>query len=619
MIQTLLHWIRQPRLLIGISVILAIAIGAAWWLLRPSQTTVQRNYRVVQPQIDGLVAIVSATGQIEPDQTVNLSMASAGRIAEVLVRVGDRVQAGQPLARADSRELQLRLAQADASVAQAQANFDKLRQGATERDVAIAQAQLEQARAQLLQVQGGVTSADLAAAQAQLAQAQAALSTLTNGPQQSDVEVAAARVRDAELTLQAQRDQLSQAKTNAQIALDQATNTLTQAQSRYSTAKQNWEYVQATGADPIVRRVSDPNRPGQTKPNTLNDSQRQQYYDAFVQAEAALNTAENSVEQARIAFEQAQRAEVVGVERAEGQLAISIAQRDQVVAGATSDQIAAARAQVASARANLEKLNGDQRIGAVQAAQASVALAELRLAQLQDGPLPVEVAAAQAQLDSADAQRELARLALEEATLLAPFSGEIAEVNLKVGEVPSPAQPALVLTNLALLHVNVTVDEVDISRIRASQTVTLTLDALPETILRGQVDTIAPLSVLQSAVTSYQVRIAIQQSDPRVRPGMSTNADIVVDQRQATLILPRRALRSDRGQLVVDLVDPGLCAANSTLPQRPPLTARPVQIGLSNEQVVEILGGVNEQDCIYVEGIDARSNPLAGPPPGARR
>jgi HlyD family secretion protein len=149
--------------------------------------------------------------------------------------------------------------------------------------------------------------------------------------------------------------------------------------------------------------------------------------------------------------------------------------------------------------------------------------------------------------------------------------------------------------------------------------VTLTLDALPETILRGQVDTIAPLSVLQSAVTSYQVRIAIQQSDPRVRPGMSTNADIVVDQRQATLILPRRALRSDRGQLVVDLVDPGLCAANSTLPQRPPLTARPVQIGLSNEQVVEILGGVNEQDCIYVEGIDARSNPLAGPPPGARR
>jgi HlyD family secretion protein len=613
--------IFRPQVLLGVAVVLAIAAVIGTFVLRSSQGVTTRAYQLVTPHNDTLTAIVSANGQIEPDQTVHLSLGASGRIVEVLVVVGDRVEAGQPLARADQRELRLRAAQAEATLAQAQANADQLRQGATELEIVAAQAQLAQAQGQLLQVQGGVTAADITAAQAQLQQAQAALARLTGGPDQDDLEVAQAKVRDAELSLATQRDQLSQAKTSAHGQLDQAANALTQAQSRYSTAKQNWEYVQETGADPIVRRVSDPNRPGQTKPNTLNDSQRQQYYDAFVQAEASLHTAEENVAQAQVAYDNALRSEAVGVERAEGQLAIAQAQRDQVIAGADADQVAAARAQVAAARANLDKLGGDQRAGGLQAAQAAVVQAQAHLDQLRDGPRSVELDAAQAQVDSARAQLELAKLALEEATLLAPFGGEIAEVNLKVGELPNPALPAITLTNLERLHVNVTVDEVDISRIRVSQPVTLTLDALPGAALSGSIQSVAPLAVTQSAVTSYQVRIGIERSDPRVRPGMSTNADIIVDRRETALVLPRRAVRSDRGRLVVDVVrDAGLCALpSSQWPVQPDRDQREVQIGLSNEQLIEVLGGVTPGDCVYVEGVDARLNPLSGPPPGVRR
>ncbi len=611
----------RPRILIGIVALLVVAGIAATFVLRGGQVAPQRNYSLVTPRTDTLVASVSAAGQIEPDQTVNLNLAATSRIDEVFIAVGDHVKEGQILARADERELRLRVAQVDAALAQSRANYQKLNNGASERDVLAAQAQLDQANAQLLQINGGVTNADLAAAQAQLQQAQAALTSLTNGPKQSDLDVALARVRDAELALQTQRDQLSQAKTNARIQLDQTTNALTQAQSRYSTATQNWEYVQSTGADPIVRRVSDSSNPGQTKANMLNDSQRQQYYDAFVQAEAALRTAENSVAQARVAYENALSAEKLGIERAEGQLAIAQAQRDQVGAGATSDQLAAARAQVAAARANLAKLGGDQRAGALQAAQAAVALAENRLAQLRDGPQTVELAAAQAQVDNAQAQLDLAKLALGEATLVAPFDGEIAEVNLKAGENPSPTKPAITLANLTRLHVTVTVDEVDIPRIANGQLVTLTLDALPGAILAGKVESIAPLAVSQSTVTSYKVRIGIVGGDAQVRPGMSTNADIVVARRDSILILPRRAVRNDRGKLVIDIVrDPGLCALpRDKLPERPPTDPHDVQVGLSNEQAIEIIGGVTAQDCVFVEGIDARISLLSGPPPGVRR
>jgi HlyD family secretion protein len=370
-----------------------------------------------------------------------------------------------------------------------------------------------------------------------------------------------------------------------------------------------------------VRRVADTSNPGQTRANTLNDSQRQQYYDAFVQAEAALHTAENTVAQARVAYENALSAEQLGIERAEGQLAISQAQRDQVNAGADADKLAAARAQVAAARANLAKLGGDQRAGALQAAQAAVALAENRLAQLRDGPQSVDVAAAQAQVDSAQAQLDLAKLALSEATLLAPFDGEIAEVNLKAGENPNPAKPAITMANLTRLHVTVTVDEVDIPRIVAGQLVTLTLDALPGAILAGKVESVAPLAVSQSTVTSYKVRIGIVGGDPQVRPGMSTNADIVVARRNNILILPRRAVRNDRGQLVIDIPrSPGLCALpREQLPERPPTDPHNVQVGLSNEQFIEIISGATAQDCVLVEGVDARLSLFSGPPPGVRR
>lgn len=461
-----------------------------------------------------------------------------------------------------------------------------------------------------------MTDADVVAAHTQLQQAQLALARLTSGPKQSDIDAQLARIKDADLTLQAQRDQLSAGKTNAGIALEQATNALTQAQSRYSTAKQNWDYVQETGADPIVRRVSDPNNLGKTKPNILNDSQRQQYYDAFVQAEAALRTAENNVHQAQVTYDNALAAERTGVERAEGNLTVAQAQLTQIKAGAEADQIAAGRAQVAAARASLAKLAGDQRVGALQAAQAAVLQAEARLAQIKSGPQSVEVVAAQAQVDSAKAQLDLAKLALDQATLTAPFDGEIAEVNLKVGEKPSPALAAMVLTDLSRMHVNVTVDEVDISRIVAGQPVTLTLDALPGTALTGRVETIAPLAVTQSAVTSYRVRIGINAGDQRVRPGMSTNADIIVDRRDDVLILPRRAVRNDRGQIVVDVLrNPALCTTpREQWPARPDLDARNVQTGLSNEQVIEILGGVKADECVYIEGIDTKFNFFSGPP-----
>jgi HlyD family secretion protein len=608
----------RPRTIVTLLGLLLVIGAIAYALLgaRGEPAAAERNFSLITPRYDTLVATVNAAGRIEPARAVDLSFAAAGRVGEVLVSVGDAVEQGDVLARLDQRELQLRLDQAEAQLRQAQANYDRLLGGAVQADIQAAEAQLRQAEAQLRQVEGSVTAADLRAAEEQVRQAQAQLARLQGTPNTSDVQAAEARIREAEITLERQRTQLSANKTSAAIQLEQATNQLTQAQSRYSTARQNWDYVRETGADPVVRTVADPTRPGQTRPNRLNDSQRQQYYDAFVQAEAALRSAENAVAQAQVAAENARQAEASGVELAEGQLQVAQSQREQLFAAGTPEQVAAAQAQLASARANLERLRGDQRAGTLDAARAGLAAAQANLERLRAGPATPDVAAAQAQVDAARAASELAQLALDQAVLTAPFSGVVSAVNLKEGETPAPSRPAVSLADLSRFTVDVTVDEIDVSRISAGQPVTLTLDALPDLALPGTVQSIAPVAEEEAAVTSYQVRIGTDAADPRVRAGMSAGADIVVARRENVLLVPRRAVRSDRGRLLVDITpDPALCQRpREELPAQPQTEPREVTTGLSNEQLIEISGGLDPQSCVYVEGFDSRFTIFGGPP-----
>jgi multidrug resistance efflux pump len=126
-----------------------------------------------------------------------------GRLVEILVEEGDRVEAGQTVARLDDSLLRLQLAQAEADIAQAQARLAQLRAAVRPVDVAVAQARVKQAEMAL------------AAAESTLADAQ----LLRDTPQQADVEVAAteARLAEAEAVAVAARAQAEAADLKVQM------------------------------------------------------------------------------------------------------------------------------------------------------------------------------------------------------------------------------------------------------------------------------------------------------------------------------------------------------------------------------------------------------------------
>jgi len=102
---------------------------------------------------------ITASGTIAPVQTVNLSPKTSGRIAELFVEQGDRVQAGQAIARMESSELQAQRAQAVANVQEAQQRLAQLQAGTRVEEVRQAESEVARARGEIDRVRGQVADA----------------------------------------------------------------------------------------------------------------------------------------------------------------------------------------------------------------------------------------------------------------------------------------------------------------------------------------------------------------------------------------------------------------------------------------------------------------------------
>jgi multidrug efflux pump subunit AcrA (membrane-fusion protein) len=447
---------------------------------------------------------VIAEGKVVPASSVDLSFEAPGVVAEILVAEGDRVEASQPLARLDTRDLSLRVEQAQVGLEQAQSDYDRLLEGATAEQVAAAEAEVARAQGSLQAAQGGVTAADMEAARAELTSARARLAELQAGADGADAQAAQAGVDRARANLQAQRDALSQAKTDAQLRMDTAANTLRNAQDEYS-------------------RIYWQNRELEKLPGDLP----QEALDREAAALRAVSDAETAIAQAQVALEQARLAEISGIAAAEADLRDAEARQINTLAPAEADAVAAARAQVASAQARLAKLTGGEHAGSVAAAEAGVTSARANLAELQTKPSDATLDGAAARVRGARVALAQAQLALDKATLNAPVAGTVAELNLTVGEVPTGSDPVIVLADFSSWQVETDdLTELNVVKVREGDQVTLAFDALPGFELPGTVDRIRPVGKNHQGDIVYTVVVKPNSWDERLRWNMTASVQI---------------------------------------------------------------------------------------------
>lgn len=137
-------FVRRP---IGIATVVVVLIIVVWALRSSNSNQDDKNFAVVKR--GSITQEVSVTGRVKAAQNVSLAFEKPGRIAQVLVNVGDHVYAGQTLVTLANADLAADLVQAEANVKTEQAKLDQLKRGARPEEIEIAETEKNNAQAAL--------------------------------------------------------------------------------------------------------------------------------------------------------------------------------------------------------------------------------------------------------------------------------------------------------------------------------------------------------------------------------------------------------------------------------------------------------------------------------------
>lgn len=403
-----------------------------------------------------------------------------------------------------------------------------------------AEVNLKVAQDKLAQTQNPTTAQDISSARAKLESAQAAYGKLAAGADKADLAAAQAQVA------------------SAKAAYDAAVN---------SAGTSNSQLVSAAAAFEKAR---------------IALQQAQSAYDKIAwRGDAAATSQAQTLQSATIDYDQAKSAYESQVATAGSSAASSVAQ---------------ARSQLQQAQTNLSKLQNQVTAADLAAAQATLTQAKNDLAKLLAGPDANALDISQNAVEQAQIGLDQARLKRQQAQIVAPFDGVVTQINIKLAQNAGSSAAAIQLADLDHLEIIVNMSELDVNRIKTGQKAQATLDALPDATLTGTVTQIAPAGVQTQGVVNYPVTVGLDASSAGVKTGMTASLNVIVEQRDNVLMVPNRAVHSALGSA-------GRSGSNgrqryvTVMFEGQPMEV-PVQTGLSNDTMTEIVSGLKEGDAV---------------------
>jgi HlyD family secretion protein len=162
-------------------------------------------------------------------------------------------------------------------------------------------------------------------------------------------------------------------------------------------------------------------------------------------------------------------------------------------------------------------------------------------------------ATAQAALVTATATLQTARDAMQDTHVQAPVTGTVLELDAVLGTViSSPTNDVgggtviLKMANLDTVQVSALVDETDVGKVQPGLQVSISVDAYPNRAFDGRVLKIEPQAQVSQNVTMFPVEVNIRNPEHLLKPGMNTEVEIHIGQRQGALAVPNAALRRAR-------------------------------------------------------------------------
>ncbi|KPJ62385.1 hypothetical protein AMJ44_15675 [candidate division WOR-1 bacterium DG_54_3] len=200
-----------------------------------------------------------------------------------------------------------------------------------------------------------------------------------------------------------------------------------------------------------------------------------------------------------------------------------------------------------------------------------------------------------------DLELERAKTAVDNAQIVSPISGIVAEKAVIPGEAISPGIPVMTVVDIDNPWVEIQIDEVDIAVAKAGQRVRFTTDAFPDQEFFGRITWINKKAELKKVGGRVRLdeedlvfrgKVKFEDGQKVLRPGMSVYAEIITGEKRNVLVVPREAITLRQGKQVVYVI-----TGNRAWQKE-------VELGIKDAEKVEILKGLSLGEKVAISNLD---------------
>ncbi len=214
---------------------------------------------------------------------------------------------------------------------------------------------------------------------------------------------------------------------------------------------------------------------------------------------------------------------------------------------------------------------------------------------------------AQEKIESAQSNADNKQETYDNYTITAPISGQVITKNVKAGDKiarssSSSTSTLAVIYDLSEVTFEMSVDELDVGRVKVGQTVNVTADAIEGKTFTGKVTNISLQSSQSNGVTNYPVTVTLDEVGDLLT-GMNVDGTIILDQVDDALMIPVDSLM--RGNRVY-VKDDSVTRQQGNIPAG--FKAVDVETGISNDDYVQITSGLSEGDEVYVDSASSNTS-----------
>jgi len=174
--------------------------------------------------------------------------------------------------------------------------------------------------------------------------------------------------------------------------------------------------------------------------------------------------------------------------------------------------------------------------------------------------------------------------------IYAPLKGIVSNMDISLGDsVSSSTIITSLISNKNI--VKITLNEIDIAQVKLEQKVKIDLDAIEDLVISGEIAEVDASGEVSQGVVSYGIKIIFDNQDERIKPGMSVNAEIIIESKENIIIIPLSAVKTVKNISYVQVFVNNVSQKQS------------VELGISNDIMVEVIKGIKQGDEIITQTV----------------